>query len=67
MLTVPRPMDCQERLVTQAKQTKKENPQAKVWVYRNIVKALPWFADVRVKINDPQYSGWFLYVPTCVI
>ena len=28
---------------------------------RNIVKALPWFADVRIKINDPQYSGWFLH------
>ena len=54
-------MDCQERLVTQAEMTKKVNPRTKVWVYRNIVKALPWFTDVRIKINDPQYSGWFLH------
>ena len=28
------PMDCQERLVTQAEMTKKANPKNKVWVYR---------------------------------
>lgn len=28
---------------------------------RNIVKALPWFTDVRVKLEDPQYHGWFLH------
>ena len=82
-------MDCQERLVTQAAMTKKANPKTKVWVYRNIVKALPWwefteivswlevtylychctklrlvltrFKDVRTKINDPQFGGWFLH------
>jgi hypothetical protein len=32
-----------------------------VWVYRNIVKALPWFTDVRIKINDKSYAGWFLH------
>ena len=30
-------------------------------MYRNLVKALPWFSDVRAKINDPAYSGWFLH------
>ena len=55
------PMDCQERLVTQAKMTKNANPNTKVWVYRNLVKALPWFKDVRIKINDPQFAGWFLH------
>ena len=55
-------MDCQERLVQQAEATKKANPAAKVWVYRNLIKALPWFRDVREKINDPQYSGWFLHL-----
>ena len=54
------PMDCQERLVTQAEAIKKINPTTKVFVYRNIVKALPWFTDVREKITDPQYAGWFL-------
>jgi hypothetical protein len=45
-----------------------------VWVYRNFVKALPWFTSVREKIMDPAYSGWFLkfntanttyHVPQC--
>ena len=25
------------------------------------MKALPWFRDVRVKLQDPRYSGWFLH------
>lgn len=29
-------------------------------MYRNLVKALPWFTDVREKIADPAYSSWFL-------
>ena len=35
-------------------------PQAKTWVYRNFVKALPWYSSVREKLSDPAYSGWFL-------
>jgi hypothetical protein len=35
-------MDCEERLVTQAEMVKKINSDAKVMVYRNLVKALPW-------------------------
>ena len=31
-----------------------------VFVYRNLVKALPWFDEVREKLEDPQYWGWFL-------
>ena len=31
-----------------------------MFVYRNLVKALPWFSDVREKIGDPAFSGWFL-------
>ncbi len=33
-----RPMDCEERLVTQAKATKAANPATKVFTYRNLVK-----------------------------
>eukprot|EP00466_Bigelowiella_natans_P011392 jgi/Bigna1/78316/fgenesh1_pg.54_\ len=55
-----KPMDCEERLVAQATMTKTVNPAAKVFVYRNIVKALPWFTAVREKLDDPQYSSWFL-------
>ena len=35
-------------------------PLAKVWVYRNLVKALPWFTTVREKLEDPAYAGFFL-------
>ena len=54
------PMDCEERLVKQAQMVKAVNPTAKVWVYRNLVKALPWYSTVREKITDPAFSGWFL-------
>ena len=48
-------------------------PLAKVWVYRNLVKALPWFTSVREKLEDPAYAGFFLrfanascaVIPTC--
>lgn len=39
-------MDCEERLLEQAQMTKKVNPDAHVFVYRNVVKALPWFTKV---------------------
>ncbi len=56
-----RPMDCEERLVTQATMIKQANPAAWPFAYRNLVKALPWFSTVREKLEDPQYSGWFLH------
>eukprot|EP00730_Choanoeca_flexa_P015068 TRINITY_DN6822_c0_g1_i1.p1 TRINITY_DN6822_c0_g1~~TRINITY_DN6822_c0_g1_i1.p1 ORF type:complete len:447 (+),score=75.41 TRINITY_DN6822_c0_g1_i1:2-1342(+) len=59
-----KPMDCEERLVTQAAMTKAINPASNVFVYRNLVKALPWFKTVRDKLNDPNYSGWFLRFDT---
>ena len=55
------PMDCETRLVTQASMVKAVNPDAKVWVYRNLVKALPWYKSVREKITDAAYNGWFLH------
>jgi len=56
-----KPMSCEETLVTQAQMTKKINPDTHVWVYRNIVKALPWFSSVRAKLEDPKYWGFFLH------
>lgn len=35
-------------------------PQAKTWVYRNFVKALPWYTSVREKLTNPAYAGFFL-------
>lgn len=54
-----KPMDCEERLLEQARMTKHAGGEH-VWVYRNIVKALPWFSSVRAKLLDPRYAGWFL-------
>ena len=39
-----RPMDAETSLVRQAALLKAANPNQKVGVYRNIVKALPWFS-----------------------
>ena len=55
-----KPMTCQQTLITQAQAIKKYNPKTKLFVYRNLVKALPWFIDIRTKILDPLYSNWFL-------
>jgi hypothetical protein len=54
------PMNCQEKLATQAAATKAVDSRTKVFVYRNMVKALPWYTSVREKIVDPAYSGFFL-------
>ena len=54
------PMDCEERLLAQATTVKASTPTAKVMVYRNMVKALPWYTEVREKLLDPAYAGWFL-------
>jgi hypothetical protein len=53
-------MSCQETLVKQAQTVKAVTPSAKVFIYRNLVKALPWYTEVREKMLDPAYSGWFL-------
>lgn len=62
------PMNCEELLVQQADATKLAatslNTNTKVFVYRNIVKALPWLTTVRTKLDDPNYSGFFLKFDT---
>ena len=71
-------MDCQERLLKQAEMTKAHAKslgiEQRVWVYRNLVKALPWYSSVRALLNDSSYSGFFLkfdeaakpfHVPQC--
>ena len=59
------PQDCQHKLQIQASQTKAAskasgktgNNVTKVFVYRNMVKALPWYASVREKLVDPAASS----------
>jgi hypothetical protein len=55
-----KPMNCEEKLVEQVKKTTGVSPGTKVWVYRNGIKALPWYTLVRKKVTDPTYAPWFL-------
>lgn len=54
------PMDDGARLSQQVQKVKTINPKTHVWVYRNLVKALSWYAEVGEKLADPAYAGWFL-------
>lgn len=53
-------MNCEELLVQQAAVVKSIAPSTKVFVYRNLVKALPWYTGVREHTDDPAYADWFL-------
>jgi hypothetical protein len=55
-----KPMLCEERMLIQAQMINKVSPQTRVWVYRNSIKALPWFTSVRETLTDARYSKWFL-------
>eukprot|EP01119_Soliformovum_irregulare_P015421 TRINITY_DN433_c0_g1_i3.p1 TRINITY_DN433_c0_g1~~TRINITY_DN433_c0_g1_i3.p1 ORF type:complete len:443 (-),score=85.63 TRINITY_DN433_c0_g1_i3:44-1180(-) len=68
-----RPMDCEERLAAQAERTYKYGGPHQ-FVYRNLVKALPWYSSVRKILENPAYEGFFLkfkegkktyHVPPC--
>ncbi len=56
-------MDNDERQLMQVKMIKEASltPEyTKVWVYRNMVHAYPWFTSVRSILDDPAYKDWFL-------
>ena len=55
-----KPMDDGERLVTQAEMVRNASNTTRIGVYRNSIKALNWFGEVREKLDDPAYSGWFI-------
>ena len=60
-----RPMNDDERLTAQAEMVIAADPgvtgeQPRVWQYRNTIKALNWIGQVREKLDDPVYSGWFV-------
>jgi hypothetical protein len=42
------------------KKTTEASPGTTVWVYRNGIKALPWYTLVRTKVTDPTYAPWFM-------
>ena len=55
-----KPMDAEELLLQQAELIKSASPSTRVFVYRNSIKALPWFTTVREKLSDPAYAAWFM-------
>ena len=59
-LWVQPPMSCEELIVEQAALLKAARPGVRVMGYRNIIKALPWFSTVREKMDNPEFSNWFL-------
>ncbi len=42
------------------------NPTAITWVYRNGIKALPWFTTVRKLLEDPAMWGFFMPYAGCM-
>lgn len=50
------PMDSEADLVVQARALKVVNPSAHIFVYRNLVKALPWMGSVRRLLEDPTLA-----------
>jgi hypothetical protein len=73
-LWVVPPMSTEQMHVEQAARLKAVRPGVRVFGYRNIVKALPWFSAVRNAMDAPEYSGYFLkfdpsqspyHVPQC--
>ena len=58
-------MNADEMLTKQAELLLAADPgiageQPRVSVYRNKIKGLNWFSAVRDKLDDPNYSGWFV-------
>lgn len=54
-------MTDEELLLKQAQQIKAASGnQTRVWIYRNLVKAINWYTSVRTHLDDPAFSGWFL-------
>ena len=62
-----KPMDCEERMVKQVMITAAAHPDQRAFVYRNFVKALPWFKTVRQKLTDPRYAAWFIRFSEAVV
>ena len=47
-------------LVKQVQMAAAVSPSTGYFIYRNAIKALPWYTTVRVKAEDPAYASWFL-------
>ena len=54
------PMTCSETLLSQAKALRLSNPTSKIFLYSNIVKALPWMIMPRLLLESENASSMFL-------
>ena len=54
------PKDADVMMLKQAEAVKAIAPDTRVWVYRNLAQAYANFVQLREKIEDPAYEGWFL-------
>jgi hypothetical protein len=60
MWAAAKPMNCEELLLQQVEMTAAASPGTTSFVYRNAIKALPWYTLIRTKIENPAYALWFL-------
>jgi hypothetical protein len=60
-----RPMNTEEDMLANLQAFRAVNPNSIGWLYRNGIKALPWFTSVRKRLEDPAYWGWFMPLANC--
>ena len=53
--------DADVKMVDQASVMKTMAPDTQVWIYRNLVQPYANFVQLREKLEDPAYSGWFVH------
>jgi hypothetical protein len=60
------PMDCDAKLLEQAARNKAQVPTAKVFIYRNLVLAMPWYKEVGQLLEKQENWGWFVPYKECL-
>lgn len=56
----PNGKNSDEMMLAEAVKAKAIAPDTKIYVYRNLAQAYSNFVELRAKIEDPAYAGWFL-------
>jgi len=54
------PKDADIMMLQQAERIKALAPDTRVWVYRNLAQGYANFVQLREKLEDPAYSGWWI-------
>ncbi len=58
-------MTNEENMLYNLQQIKQVNPNGITWLYRNGIKALPWFTTVRKLLEDQSQWGLFMPLANC--